>query len=228
MAERRGSRCSPTRPPERIELAAGARWCAGRPIERPAAVAAINESLEHLSPWMAWATEPATEAGIGDVLRRRRGAVGPAARLRLLDRRRADERGRRWLRPARAARRARPRDRLLGARRPHRAGPRHRGEPRRSPTPPSPSPGSSGCGSSATTSNVRSARVPEKLGYALQGVDGARRTGPARVGRRRSGWSTGPTGSRAARGRLVAFAGWTTARSGCSTAASAGSPSPGR
>jgi RimJ/RimL family protein N-acetyltransferase len=27
-------------------------------------VAAINTSLEHLRPWMAWATEPATEAGM--------------------------------------------------------------------------------------------------------------------------------------------------------------------
>src|SRR3546814_17045305 len=36
-----------------------------RPERSRAAVAAINESLEHLRPWMAWAQEPATEASIG-------------------------------------------------------------------------------------------------------------------------------------------------------------------
>jgi RimJ/RimL family protein N-acetyltransferase len=52
-------------PPERIELRGGAALV--RPsIQRTAsAVAAINASLDHLGPWMAWATSPATEASIG-------------------------------------------------------------------------------------------------------------------------------------------------------------------
>jgi len=33
-----------------------------------AMITAINESLEHLKPWMAWAQEPATEASIGEFL----------------------------------------------------------------------------------------------------------------------------------------------------------------
>jgi RimJ/RimL family protein N-acetyltransferase len=57
----------PAAPPERIDLdgAALVRCRAGR---APATVAAINESLEHLWPWMAWANEPATEAGMATFL----------------------------------------------------------------------------------------------------------------------------------------------------------------
>jgi RimJ/RimL family protein N-acetyltransferase len=54
-------------PPERIELGRGralVRWSADRAT---AAAVAINESLEHLRPWMAWAEEPATEAGLAAV-----------------------------------------------------------------------------------------------------------------------------------------------------------------
>src|SRR4051794_31430557 len=48
--------------------------------DRAAAVAAaINASLEHLAPWMAWATEPATAAGMSAFL---------AASAELWDRRR--------------------------------------------------------------------------------------------------------------------------------------------
>lgn len=38
------------------------------PGDGPALVAAINESLEHLAAWMAWAQAPATEASIGEFL----------------------------------------------------------------------------------------------------------------------------------------------------------------
>jgi RimJ/RimL family protein N-acetyltransferase len=51
-------------PPARIELGDGralVRWTADR---APSAVASINESLDHLRPWMAWAQSPATEAGL--------------------------------------------------------------------------------------------------------------------------------------------------------------------
>jgi RimJ/RimL family protein N-acetyltransferase len=54
----------PAAPPERMELPGGrslARW---RPELAAACAAAVNESLEHLRPWMAWAQEPATEAGL--------------------------------------------------------------------------------------------------------------------------------------------------------------------
>src|SRR5688500_10698355 len=54
----------PAAPPERIELRGGralVRWSAARAAS---AAASVNESLEHLQPWMAWAQEPATEAGL--------------------------------------------------------------------------------------------------------------------------------------------------------------------
>src|SRR3546814_17332842 len=55
----------PEAPPERVDLADGMALVRVRPERARAAVAAINESLEHLRPWMAWAQEPATEASIG-------------------------------------------------------------------------------------------------------------------------------------------------------------------
>jgi RimJ/RimL family protein N-acetyltransferase len=58
----------PTAPPERIELTGGralVRWSADRAT---AAVTSINESLEHLRPWMAWAAEPASEAAMATFL----------------------------------------------------------------------------------------------------------------------------------------------------------------
>jgi RimJ/RimL family protein N-acetyltransferase len=50
-------------PPERIDLAGGA-LVRCRPERAVPAVTAINASLQHLRPWMAWAAEPATEAGM--------------------------------------------------------------------------------------------------------------------------------------------------------------------
>jgi len=62
-AERAGP-VFPAAPPERIELGSGRALVRARPERAAAAVAAVNESLEHLRPWMAWAAEPATEAGL--------------------------------------------------------------------------------------------------------------------------------------------------------------------
>jgi RimJ/RimL family protein N-acetyltransferase len=39
-----------------------------RAEDAPAMITAINESLEHLRPWMDWAQKPATEASIGEFL----------------------------------------------------------------------------------------------------------------------------------------------------------------
>jgi RimJ/RimL family protein N-acetyltransferase len=67
MAEDRGPVFAGA-PPERIELSGGralARWTAERAAS---AAASVNESLEHLQPWMAWAQEPATEAGMATFL----------------------------------------------------------------------------------------------------------------------------------------------------------------
>jgi RimJ/RimL family protein N-acetyltransferase len=57
----------PAAPPEVIDLG-GARLVRWRPERAAASVAAINASLDHLSPWMAWAGEPATEAGLATFL----------------------------------------------------------------------------------------------------------------------------------------------------------------
>ncbi len=38
------------------------------PADAPALITAINESLEHLRPWMAWAKEPADDASIEEFL----------------------------------------------------------------------------------------------------------------------------------------------------------------
>lgn len=51
-------------PPERIELTDGTALVRCRPERAAAAVVAINASLDHLRPWMAWAAEPATEAAM--------------------------------------------------------------------------------------------------------------------------------------------------------------------
>lgn len=51
-------------PPERIDLGDDAVLVRCRAERSSAAVAAINASLEHLQPWMAWAAEPATEAAM--------------------------------------------------------------------------------------------------------------------------------------------------------------------
>jgi RimJ/RimL family protein N-acetyltransferase len=53
-----------TAPPERIALGEGTALVRCRVDRAAAAVEAINTSLEHLRPWMAWAEEPATEAAM--------------------------------------------------------------------------------------------------------------------------------------------------------------------
>src|SRR5688572_27415263 len=57
----------PAAPPERIELGRGRALVRWSPDRVAAAVVAVNESLEHLRPWMAWAQEPATEAALATV-----------------------------------------------------------------------------------------------------------------------------------------------------------------
>ena len=57
----------PEAPPERIELTGGRALVRCSADRAAAAATSINESLDHLSPWMAWATEAATEAGIAVV-----------------------------------------------------------------------------------------------------------------------------------------------------------------
>lgn len=57
----------PSAPPERIDLDAVALVRA-QATRTAAMVEAINASLDHLSPWMAWASEPATEAGMATFL----------------------------------------------------------------------------------------------------------------------------------------------------------------
>jgi RimJ/RimL family protein N-acetyltransferase len=54
----------PSAPPERMSLGGTLAVVRVDPALAPASVAAINASLDHLRPWMAWAQEPATEAGI--------------------------------------------------------------------------------------------------------------------------------------------------------------------
>jgi RimJ/RimL family protein N-acetyltransferase len=58
----------PAAPPARIDLP-GDRALVRVSGDRAAQAAeAINESLEHLAPWMGWASVPATEAGIATFL----------------------------------------------------------------------------------------------------------------------------------------------------------------
>jgi RimJ/RimL family protein N-acetyltransferase len=54
----------PSAPAERIDLGVGVALVRARAHRAAAAVAAINASLDHLQPWMAWASEPATETGL--------------------------------------------------------------------------------------------------------------------------------------------------------------------
>lgn len=51
-------------PPDRMELPGGEVLARAHPDRAAAAAEAVNSSLEHLRPWMAWAAEPATEAGL--------------------------------------------------------------------------------------------------------------------------------------------------------------------
>jgi RimJ/RimL family protein N-acetyltransferase len=57
----------PDRPAERIE-AGPVVLRRYRPADSPALVAAVNESLDHLAPWMPWAQEPATALRMGDFI----------------------------------------------------------------------------------------------------------------------------------------------------------------
>ena len=51
----------PAAPPERIELGGGVVLARTHPARAAALAEAINVSLEHLQPWMAWASQPATQ-----------------------------------------------------------------------------------------------------------------------------------------------------------------------
>jgi RimJ/RimL family protein N-acetyltransferase len=67
MGDDREGPVFPAAPPERIELG-GSRSLVRATADRAAtATVSINESLEHLAPWMAWAQQPATEAGLATV-----------------------------------------------------------------------------------------------------------------------------------------------------------------
>ena len=57
----------PQAPPERVDLLDGCALVRPRADLVPSAVRAINASLEHLRPWMAWAEHPATDEAIGAV-----------------------------------------------------------------------------------------------------------------------------------------------------------------
>ena len=57
----------PAPPPERIDLSHGRALVRVSADRAAAAMVSINESLEHLAPWMAWAAEPATEARLAVV-----------------------------------------------------------------------------------------------------------------------------------------------------------------
>lgn len=54
----------PAAPPARVELPGGLALVRPRADLVPSAVRAINASLEHLRPWMAWAQAPVTESAI--------------------------------------------------------------------------------------------------------------------------------------------------------------------
>ena len=187
----------------------------------------INESLEHLAPWMAWASQPATEAGLaavfatGEELWDRRRDFGYSI-IEGRDERvvggcglhgRLDEHGLEigyWVHV----------DRI---------GQGLATEVSRALTDAAfEIPGIERVRIQCDDRNVRSARVPAKLGYALQGVERARGRAVRRAADAGLARRAGRLDRDAPGGRLVAFLGWTIARSGCSTAASAGSPSPAR
>jgi RimJ/RimL family protein N-acetyltransferase len=57
----------PVAPPDRVELPGGGALVRPSAALVASAVRAINTSLEHLRPWMAWAQEPATEEQMAEV-----------------------------------------------------------------------------------------------------------------------------------------------------------------
>jgi RimJ/RimL family protein N-acetyltransferase len=60
-----GAPTFPAAPPERLELPGGQLLVRTDAARTARAMAAINASLDHLRPWMAWAQEPASEASLG-------------------------------------------------------------------------------------------------------------------------------------------------------------------
>jgi RimJ/RimL family protein N-acetyltransferase len=58
----------PDAPPARIDLRGGRALARAQAGRAAATAASVNESLEHLAPWMAWAQEPATETGMATFL----------------------------------------------------------------------------------------------------------------------------------------------------------------
>jgi len=58
----------PVAPPDRIDLPGGLVLQRASTERTAAVVTSVNTSLDHLSPWMEWAAEPATEASIGTFL----------------------------------------------------------------------------------------------------------------------------------------------------------------
>lgn len=56
-----------TAPPETIEFDDGYRLVRVSPSLAAAGVDAINQSLDHLAPWMPWASEPATIEGLTEL-----------------------------------------------------------------------------------------------------------------------------------------------------------------
>jgi RimJ/RimL family protein N-acetyltransferase len=61
-----------SRPPEHLETVGPGSWALSRACRADvgAIVTAVNQSLEHLRPWMVWAREPATERSIGEFVDR--------------------------------------------------------------------------------------------------------------------------------------------------------------
>jgi RimJ/RimL family protein N-acetyltransferase len=67
MGDEPRPRFSPA-PPEHIPLSDGRALVRLRASRTARTAEAINASLEHLAPWMAWASEPATEESLGAFL----------------------------------------------------------------------------------------------------------------------------------------------------------------
>ena len=67
MADEESGPVFPAAPPERIELRDGRALVRASADRAAAALVSISESLDHLRPWMAWAQEPPTEAGLATV-----------------------------------------------------------------------------------------------------------------------------------------------------------------
>jgi RimJ/RimL family protein N-acetyltransferase len=64
MADDEAGPVFPEAPPARIELSGGRALVRCSPERAAGAARSVNESLEHLRPWMGWAAEPASEASL--------------------------------------------------------------------------------------------------------------------------------------------------------------------